>query len=132
VEVVDHMHRRPSSLRSSLPCPQCGRSLVPVPTETSVTFHCKSGHTIDVMEALQGQSAALKVGLESLLYEWGRQHHAIIEIVDDATRRGHVDVAQIFGRHARTLEARIQVLKDAFQQTDSAKLLKVPSSIRRN
>jgi hypothetical protein len=66
------------------------------------------------------------------MYEWGRQHHALIEIVDDATRRGHVDVAEIFGRHARSLEARIDLLKNAFQQTDSAKLLKVPSSIRRN
>lgn len=132
MEDVGHMHRRPSGLKSSLPCPHCGRSLVPVPTETSVTFHCKTGHTIEVLEALKGQSAALKIGLEALLYEWGRQHHALIEIVEDATRRGHIDIAQIFGRHARTLEARIGVLRNAFQQTDSSRLLRVPSAIRQN
>ena len=126
------MNRHPSGLRSSLPCPQCGRSLVPISTETSLIFTCKSGHSLDVIEALNAQSAALKVGVEALLLEWGRQHHTIIEIVEDATRRGHVDIAQIFNRHARSLEARIDVLKNAFLKTDSSKLLQVPSSIRRN
>jgi hypothetical protein len=131
-DLEDRMERRSSRLRAYLPCPRCGRSLVPVPTASSVTFHCKSGHQLDATEALQQGSSALKVGVEALLNEWDRQHGVLLAIVDDATRRGHVDVAQIFGRQARALEARIEVLKSAFWKTDSSKLLPIPPSIRRN
>lgn len=126
------MNRRSSKLRASLPCPRCGRSLVPSTTGASVRFHCKSGHELELRQILDSPSAALKVGLESLLLEWQEQHRALMDIIDDATRRGHVDVAAIFGRHARSLEARIDILKDAFVQSDSAKLLRIPSSIRKN
>jgi len=60
-----------SEVRTLLPCPTCGRALVPAPVDSSFTFHCKSGHEFSLGRLLQAQSSAVKEGLELLLAEWG-------------------------------------------------------------
>ena len=124
------MSRRLSDLRSGLPCPRCGRSLTPYPAGGSVRFHCKSGHGLDLEEALSAPSAVLRAGLEALLNEWKRQHRALVEITEHAARHGHVDIARIFARRAGSVGARIDILKSAFARTESSKLLRIPESVR--
>src|SRR5204862_4719284 len=98
------MAESPSELRALFPCPHCGRTLVPASVDASVTFHCKGGHGLTLGELLGAQSAVLKEGLERLLAEWSRQHQVLIETVEDARRNGYLDVAEIFNRHAKSLE----------------------------
>lgn len=124
------MAKSASEVRSMLPCPLCGRSLIPVPTGSSVTFHCKSGHELALVDLLTAQSVALKGGLEALLGDWRRQHQALIAIIEDARKNGFIDVAEIFHRHAENIESRITVMRNAFSQADSSKLIKVPNSIK--
>lgn len=122
------MVERPSEIRSGLACPICGRTLLPIPAETTVTFHCRSGHELSLQDLLAAQSLALRMGLETLLLEWTRKHQALVKTVEDARANGFLDVAEIFLRHARTLEWRIGVLRTAFTQTDSSRLIVVPKA----
>lgn len=119
-----------SEVRTLLPCPECGRSLFPAAVDSSIVFHCKDGHEIALGDLLRAQSAVVKGGLELLLAEWSRQHRALINTVEEARKNGHLDVAEIFNRHARSLESRIRKVHDAFSQPDSSKLIKLPDAIR--
>ena len=123
------MLERPSEFRSGLPCPQCGRSLLPVTAEASFSFHCRNGHELGLQDLLSAQSLALRMGLETLLLEWHRQHRALIETMEDARRHGHLDVAEIFQRHARSLEGRIDLLCSAFTRTESTRLIAAPKAV---
>lgn len=113
-----------SETRAHLPCPLCGRSLLPVPSGSGVTFHCKSGHELAIADLLTAQSLSLKGGLEVLLAEWHRQHQTLIKIVEDARVNGYLDIAEIFRRHATSLHSRIEVLQGAFSNGDSSKLIR--------
>jgi hypothetical protein len=131
--VGDHMVdslRKDSEYRSGLPCPHCGRSLLPVPTETTVTFHCKTGHELALLELVSAESLALKGGLETLLTEWRRHHQALIEIVENARKNGHLNVAEIVQRHATKLGGRIDKVQSAFGTTDTSKLMNLPDSMK--
>jgi hypothetical protein len=119
-----------SEVRTLVPCPLCGRSLYPAPVAATLTFHCKTGHELPLGELLRAQSAGLKGGLEVLLAEWNRQHRALLDTVDDARKNGFLDVAEIFNRHARSLESRIDKVRDAFSNADSSKLIQLPESMR--
>lgn len=112
------------------PCPICGRSLFPISTETSVSFHCKSGHELPLLDLLSAQSTALKAALELFLAEWRRQHEGLVRTMEDARKHGHLEVAEIFQRHAKILESRIEIAQSVFSRSDSSKLMKVPDSIR--
>lgn len=120
------MLERPSEYRSGLPCPLCGRSLLPVTSETSFTFHCKTGHELSLEDLLTAQSLALRMGLETLLLEWNRQHSALIDTMEEARVNGHLDVAEIFQRNARNLEWRIDHLCRGFLRTESRRELSAP------
>jgi len=124
------MAEHASEVRTLLPCPQCGRSLIPAPVGSSVAFYCKNGHELPLGELLRSQSAAVKGGLEVLLADWSRQHQALINTVEEARKNGHLDVAEIFNRHAKSLESRIHKVHDVFSQPDSSKLIKLPDAIR--
>jgi len=113
-----------------MPCPLCGRSLIPAPIESSIAFHCKSGHELSLGEILRAQSAVLKCGLEILLAEWSRQHHALISTVEDARRNGYPDVAEIFDRHAKSLQFRIEKVRAASAQSDSSKRTNPSHAVR--
>ena len=119
-----------SEVRALLPCPLCGRSMFPAPVDSSIAFHCKTGHELSLGELLRAQSAAIKGGLEVLLAEWDRQHQALLTTVEDARKNGYLDVAEIFNRHAKSLESRIRKVREAFSQPDSTKLIKLPDIIR--
>jgi hypothetical protein len=119
-----------SEVRTLLPCPLCGRTLIPAPADSSVVFHCKSGHELPLEELLRAQSAVLQRGLEILLANWARQHQALIRTLEDARQNGYLDVAEIFYRHAKSLEDRIRKVGDAFSQSDSSRLFKLPDATR--
>jgi hypothetical protein len=119
-----------SEVRTLMPCPLCGLSLIPASTESSIAFHCKSGHEFALGDLLRAQSAALKCGLEILLAEWSRQHLALIGTAEEARKNGHFDVADIFNRHAKSLESRIRKVRDGFSQSDSTKLLQLTDALR--
>ena len=110
---------RPSEVRSGLPCPRCGRSLLPVPVESAVIFHCRNGHELPLVELVRAQSLVLRMGLETLLLQWIRQHEALNNTVDDARKNGYLDVAEIVQRHARSLKGRIDQLQNAFIQSEA-------------
>jgi len=112
-----------------MPCPQCGRSLIPAPVDVSVAFYCRGGHEFALGDLLRAQSAAVKNGLELLLAAWHRQHEALLHTVEDARKNGHLDVAEIFHRHAKSLDSRIRKVRDAFAQPDSTKLMRLPDAI---
>ena len=120
------MFERASELRPGLPCPLCGRSLHPVTVAERVSFHCKSGHELPLADLLAAQSMALRGGLEQLLTDWRREHQKILESMEDARRNGFLEIAELFGRHARSLEGRIEVLKGAVTTSDTSKLLAIP------
>jgi len=113
-----------------MPCPKCGRSLIPVSSGATVTFHCKNGHELSLLDLLSSQSAALKAGLENLLAEWDHQYEAILGSVEDAQRNGFLNIAEIFQRHAESVESRIEILRSAFNKADSTKLTRFPTSAR--
>ena len=119
-----------SEVRTLLPCPMCGRALVPAPVDSSFTFHCKSGHEFSLGRLLQAQSSAVKEGLELLLAEWARQHQALTDTVEHARKYGYPEVVEIFNRHAISLESRIRKVRDVLFQHDSTKLLKLPDIMR--
>ena len=119
-----------SEVRTLLPCPLCGRTLIPAPVDTSVVFHCNSGHELPLEELLRAQSAALQRGLEILLAKWTYQHEALVRTLEDARQNGYLDVAEIFYRHAKSLESRIRKVRDVFSQPDSSKVIKLPDAIR--
>jgi hypothetical protein len=108
----------------------CGRSLIPAPVDSSITFHCRSGHEFALGELLRAQSAALKCGLEILLAEWSRQHQALIGTVEDARKNGYLDVAAIFNRHAKSLESRIEKVRTAYSQSESSRLINLSGALR--
>jgi len=64
-----------------------------------------------------------------LLLEWHREHEALMRTAEDARKNGHLDVAEIFRRHAESLESRIRKVGEAFGQPDSTKLLKLPDAL---
>ena len=119
-----------SELRTLMPCPLCGRSLIPAPVESSIIFHCKSGHELALEELLRARSAVLKCGLEILLAEWSRQHQAMIHTIVDARKNGFLDVAEIYSRRAKSLESRIDKVLSAFLQSESSKRINVTDSLR--
>ena len=130
--MVDSLRRKDSEYRTGLPgfpCPRCGRDLVPISTATSVTFHCKSGHELPLLDLLSAQSLPLKDALELFLAEWRRQHQSLVKTMEDARKNGHLKVSEIFQRHAKILESRIEIVRTTFA-TDSSKLIKVPDSIK--
>jgi hypothetical protein len=65
----------------------------------------------------------------SCLRRGNRQHEALLQTVEDARKNGHVDVAEIFHRHAKSLESRIHKVRDAFTLHDSTKLIALPDAI---
>jgi hypothetical protein len=98
--------------------------------DSSITFHCKSGHEFCLVELLRAQSAAFQGGLELLLAAWNREHHTLINTVEDARRNGFLDVAEIFNRHAKSLESRIEKVRSACSQSGSNKRILRPDAIR--
>jgi hypothetical protein len=124
------MANRASEVRTLLPCPLCGRTLIPAPVDSSVVFHCKNGHELPLEELLRAQSAVLQRGLEILLANWTRQHQALIRTLEDARQNGYLDVAEIFYRHAKSLESRIRKVRDVCSQPDSSQGIRLPDAIR--
>lgn len=124
------MTERASELRTLLPCPLCGRSLFPAPGDSIFTFHCRSGHAFSLDELLGAQSAIVQGGLESLVADWERLYHRLMDTVEDARKNSHHDVAEIFSRHAKTLETRIRTVRDAFAQSESSQVIRLPQALR--
>ena len=124
------MAENASEVRTLLPCPRCGRSLVPASMDSTIVFHCKSGHEFALGDLLRAQSDAIRGGLEVLLAEWNHEHQALVNTVEDARKNGYHDVAEIFNRHAKSLESRITKVREVFSQPDSSKLIKLPDAIR--
>jgi len=98
--------------------------------ESTILFHCKSGHEFALGDLLRAQSEAIRGGLEVLLAEWNHQHQALIDTVKDARKNGYLNVAEIFDRHAKSLESRISKVRNVFSQPDSSKLMKLPDALR--
>src|SRR5258706_2225000 len=107
------MVKSPSEMLTLLPCPLCGRTLLPLPTDTSVTFLCKRGHQVELTDLLTAQSLVLKNGLDVLLSEWHRQHEKVLDTAGDARRNGYPSIAEMFDRHAQSLLSRIEGLRNA-------------------
>jgi len=132
--MVDSLRKKDTDYRTGLPgyeCPLCGRSVFPISTETTVTFHCKSGHELPLVDLLTSPSPALKDSLKQFLAEWRRQHQALTDTLEDARKHGHLKVAEIFQRHAKIMESRIEMVENAFAKSDSSReLLKVPDSLK--
>jgi len=105
------MIRRTTEVRHSLPCPLCDRRLIPVPVDSSVTFHCKNGHELGLFDLLQTGGELLKASLEGLLEEWQREHQSLLEMAAKAQRDRLVSIADLFHRHAKRLEDRIRLLR---------------------
>src|SRR5436190_1257166 len=132
--MVDSLRRKDTDYRTGLPgyaCPLCGRSVIPVSTETGVTFHCKNGHELPLQDLLSSPSSALINGLKQFLAEWRRQHQALTKTMEEATKNGHWNVAEIFQRHAKVMEIRIEMVENAVAKSDSSSvLLKLPDSLK--
>ncbi|HVE15874.1 MAG TPA: hypothetical protein VNB29_04015 [Chthoniobacterales bacterium] len=107
----------------------CGRTLIPAPIDASVVFHCKSGHELPLAELLHAPSAALETGLEVLLANWDREHQALISTLEDARKNGYLDVAEIFNRHAKSLENRIRKVRDVCSRSDTSKRILFPDAV---
>jgi hypothetical protein len=104
--------------------------VVPAPLDSSVLFHCKSGHEFELADLLRFQSMPVRRGLEDLLDQWSHQQAALLRTVQDARKHGHLEVADIFNRHAKSLECRIVKVRNAFAMSDSTKLIRVPDALR--
>jgi hypothetical protein len=124
------MARSATELRTLLPCPLCGRTLFAAPSNSELTFHCKSGHELTLGELLRSRSAALSAGLEILLAEWSRQYQSLIGTVEDARKHGHWKVAEIFSRNAKILESRISKAQAALAESDSGILINASDAQR--
>jgi hypothetical protein len=104
--------------------------MVPASTDFAVLFHCKSGHLLEAVELLQCGSMIVRRGLEDLVDQWSGQQAALLRTVDQARQSGHLDVADIFNRHARSLESRISRVRDAFAVSESSRMIKLPDALR--
>ena len=114
------MVKSPSRLLTLLPCPVCGRSLIPDPTGASLNFRCKRGHAVVLDDLLAAQSRTLMKGLEELLAGWKCQHDKLRDSVEDARLNGYPRVAEAFERQADDLLCRIELLRAAFTVTESS------------
>jgi hypothetical protein len=123
------MAERDSELRILLPCPACGRSLIPAVVDVAVLFHCKNGHERSLEELLAAPSYTLRRGLEGLLASWYEEHLSLIGTVENARRNGYLDVAAIFNRHAESLGSRIKKVRAAISAHESSKLMKIPEEL---
>ena len=103
-----------SAIHSGLPCPKCGRSLNPCSRGTSFLFHCGNGHEISAQELATAQAVSGKNGIEKLLQDWHKQAQTMSELAEGARRNGHLEVAEIFHRQVKGIQARIQHLQAAF------------------
>jgi len=119
------MAKSPSQLSTLLPCPLCGRTLVPVPAGESLSFRCKRGHDLVLTDLLAAQSATLTHGLEDLLAAWRCQCEKLLDTAEDAHRNGYSRVAELFERHAAVLQSRVQLLSGALPVGESASTFKV-------
>jgi len=117
---------RPSEVRSGMPCPTCGRSLLPVPLESAVLFHCRNGHELPLGDLVRAPSLVLRMGLETLLLQWSRQLDNLNNTVSDARRNGYLDVAEIVQRHARSLKGRIEQIQAAFVKSEVERVVGLP------
>jgi hypothetical protein len=85
---------------------------------------------LSLADLLHTQSMVVRRGLEDLVAEWSLQRQGLVRTVELARMNGHVDVADIFNRHAKSLEHRILKVRDAFSLSDSSKRIRLPDAIR--
>jgi hypothetical protein len=71
----------------------------------------------------------LTLGLGLLLTEWGRQHQALLNTLEDARKNGYWNVAEIFDRNAKTLESRISKARAALSESDCGTLIHVSDAL---
>ncbi len=119
------MSDRPSEVRCGFPCPQCGRTLYPVPNGPDVSFHCRNGHGFEPEELLGAQSATAGRALEALAAEWETQARSLTASAEDARAHGYTDIADLFVRRAERLERKVETLRAAFRKDESSKLVTI-------
>ena len=99
--------------RYGLFCPQCGRSILPVPIAGS--FTCKSGHELSI-DALISRTPEQRRSLSLLLEDWRERLLSLRATAADAKGHGFLEVAEIYYRQSKGLEARIAHLEMAIEQ----------------
>ena len=120
------MPRCPSGIKTLLECPICRHHLIPMFAETSLYFHCNGGHALQLSDLLSAPSDLLKTGLRTLMADWVRQQEALRATAVEARKNGCLDVADIFTRHARSLGSRIELIQQAFSQSESSEMIRLP------
>jgi hypothetical protein len=112
--------RTETALKTGLPCPTCGRTLVPITVERSVTLHCGNGHELPLKDLISPPSFAILDGVEKLLETWNQELRRLAAALEDAQSHGCMDVALMYHRQMKGIVARSEVLRTALASTFSA------------
>ena len=105
-----------SEVRLGLLCSKCKGELVPITSGETITFFCDSAHETTVEQLVGDQAQNPSATLQALLVAWHKNALALELIAKDAKSKGHKSAIGILQKHINTLEARIDVLKNALEK----------------
>lgn len=94
-----------------LVCPLCGRSLTPLALGVVVTFHCKTGHELDVAELLRLATKIIRASVEELLRKWDSELAEFEGAASRAQDGGYTEIATLFSRQIPRLSSRANTLR---------------------
>ena len=109
-------HVYDSEIRLGLVCSKCKRDLLPITSGNAVTFFCDNAHETPIDQIIGTESSNSNATLHMLVGAWHKNALALELLAKEAQTNGHAKAVDILKRHIRTLEDRIEVLKNALQR----------------
>lgn len=108
-----------SEVRLGLVCSKCKSELLPITAGETITFFCDSAHETTVEQLVGDQAQNAGATLQALLVAWKKNVLALELLAKEAKSKGHSSAMDILRRHIETLEARIDMLKNAIEKPPS-------------
>jgi hypothetical protein len=105
-----------SEVRLGLACSKCKGELLPITSGETITFFCDNAHETTVEQLVGDQAQNASATLQALLVAWHKNALALELLAQEARSKGHNSAIHILQKHIGTLEARIDVLKNAIDK----------------
>jgi hypothetical protein len=127
VDTAQAARRKDSSFLPFLPCPACKSNLLVSCFQDSFLLLCRCGHQFDPNDAAAAPSPEWTAGAASLLEAWELRLAKLRSLAAEAWSKGYENVALVFDRSIRNLEARVQRLRGIARPPSTSGSLPVPN-----
>jgi hypothetical protein len=97
-------------------CPVCGGGPLIVSGVSQLHFSCPQAHVYFLSDLLAAHSEEVMADLRRLLASWSEKGVLLGQVACDARTYGYETVAATFERRARTLEQRVELLRQGLGQ----------------